>query len=85
MDVVPGRDNNFVLTPTRAGTFEGRCAELCGVYHSRMLFDVKVVEQAEYDAHLEQLAEQGNTGPATGGKDVDTTAGLEPAEDNGGE
>jgi cytochrome c oxidase subunit 2 len=85
MDVVPGRDNNFVLTPTRAGTFEGRCAELCGVYHSRMLFDVKVVEQAEYDAHLEELAQQGNTGPATGGKDVDTTAGLEPAEDNGGE
>ena len=67
MDVVPGRDNPFTLTPTRSGTFEGRCAELCGVYHSRMLFNVKVVDQAEYDAHLEELAEQGNTGPATGG------------------
>jgi cytochrome c oxidase subunit 2 len=85
MDVVPGRDNNFVVTPTREGTFEGRCAELCGVYHSRMLFDVKVVDQAAYDAHLEKLAQQGNTGRATGGKDVDTTAGLNPMEDNGGE
>jgi cytochrome c oxidase subunit 2 len=85
MDVVPGRDNHFALTPTREGTFEGRCAELCGVYHSRMLFDVKVVSQSEYDAHLADLAERGNTGKATGGADVDTTAGLQPAEDNGGQ
>lgn len=84
MDVIPGRHNHFVLTPTRAGTFEGRCAELCGVYHSRMLFNVKVVDQAAYDAHLAELAERGNTGPALGAKDVDTTAGLESAE-NGGE
>ena len=74
---VPGRDNHFVVTPTREGTFEGRCAELCGVYHSRMLFNVKVVDQAEYDAHLEALAEQGNTGPAIGGADADTTKGLD--------
>jgi cytochrome c oxidase subunit II len=85
MDVVPGRDNKFALTPTRTGTFEGRCAELCGVYHSRMLFNVKVVEQTEYDAHLAALAEQGNTGPATGGRYSETTAGLEPTDDNGGE
>ena len=43
MDVIPGRDNHFSFTPTREGTFEGRCAELCGTYHSRMLFNVKVV------------------------------------------
>ena len=85
MDVVPGRDNSFVVTPTREGTFDGRCAELCGVYHSRMLFDVKVVEQSEYDAHLEDLAERGNTGPATGGVDAGKTAGLDPADDTGGE
>lgn len=85
LDVVPGRDNNFAVTPTREGTFEGRCAELCGVYHSRMLFSVKVVDQAAYDDHLQELAEQGNTGKATGGRDVGTTAGLEPVEDNGGE
>jgi cytochrome c oxidase subunit 2 len=85
MDVVPGRDNKFALTPTRTGTFEGRCAELCGVYHSRMLFNVKVVEQAEYDAHLAALAERGNTGPATGGRYSETTKGLEPTDDNGGE
>jgi cytochrome c oxidase subunit 2 len=82
---VPGRDNSFVVTPTREGTFDGRCAELCGVYHSRMLFNVKVVEQSEYDDHLADLAEQGNNGPALGGVNASETAGLEPADDTGGE
>ncbi len=85
LDVVPGRDNSFVVTPDRAGTFEGRCAELCGVYHSRMLFNVKVVEESEYDAHLEDLAAQGNTGEAIGGVNADEVAGLDPADDTGGE
>jgi cytochrome c oxidase subunit 2 len=77
MDVFPGRDNHYTFTPSRTGTFEGRCAELCGVYHSRMLFKVKVVDQADYDQHLSALATAGNTGPALGGSDVNTQAGLE--------
>ena len=85
MDVVPGRHNKFAMTPTREGTFEGRCAELCGVYHSRMLFDVKVVSQSEYDAHLAKLAEQGSTGPALGSSQVQKVPGLEPSTSNGGE
>jgi cytochrome c oxidase subunit II len=86
MDVVPGRDglNNFAITPTRKGTFEGRCAELCGTYHSRMLFDVKVVDQDEYDAHLDDLAAEGNTGPALGDPNVQKTPGLE-VTGNGGQ
>jgi len=78
MDVFPGRDNHYTFTPTRLGTYEGRCAELCGVYHSRMLFKVKVVDRADYDAHLEELASNPeNVGHATGGKEVNEQAGLE--------
>jgi cytochrome c oxidase subunit II len=77
MDVFPGRDNHFAFTPNRIGTFQGRCAELCGVYHSRMLFKVKVVEQGEYDAHLRALEEAGNVGPALGGTEVNEQPGLE--------
>ena len=84
MDVIPGRHNNFAVTPTRTGTFEGRCAELCGVYHSRMLFDVKVVSQSAYDAHLKQLAAQGSTGSALGSSEVQKVPGLEPGNSNGG-
>jgi cytochrome c oxidase subunit 2 len=78
MDVVPGRNNHFTLTPDREGTFEGRCAELCGVYHSRMLFKVKVVDRADYDAHIAELAANAdNQGPAVGGDEVNKQAGLE--------
>jgi len=77
MDVVPGRENSFSFTPTREGTFEGRCAELCGSYHSRMLYDVDVVSAEEYDDYLRSLEEEGNVGTALGGADADTQAGLE--------
>ncbi len=48
-DLYPGRTNYINLTPTKEGTFEGKCAELCGQYHSAMLFQVKVVSQEEFD------------------------------------
>jgi cytochrome c oxidase subunit 2 len=76
MDVVPGRDNSFDLTPTREGTFIGRCAELCGLYHSRMLFEVHIVPRAEYDAHLAELKDDGNVGAPEGAKKAATIAGL---------
>ena len=75
-DVIPGRDNSFAITPTRYGTFKGRCAELCGVYHSRMLFNVHVVDEQQFDAHLRQLQKAGNTGLALGSKYANTVAGL---------
>lgn len=62
MDVIPGQTNSFQVTPNREGTYSGKCAELCGVYHSRMLFDVEVVSEAEYREHISQLAAQGQTG-----------------------
>ncbi len=82
MDVVPGRDNEFTLTPTREGTFIGRCAELCGAYHSRMLFDVKVVSAQDYADHLAGLQEQGNIGPALGGEDANTLTGSDAVNES---
>jgi cytochrome c oxidase subunit 2 len=58
MDVVPGTTNSFEVTPNREGTFLGKCAELCGVDHSRMLFNVKVVSPERYQQHLKDLAKQ---------------------------
>jgi cytochrome c oxidase subunit 2 len=43
-DVIPGKDNNYIrVTPhitdgSQDQTFQGKCAELCGEYHSLMLF-----------------------------------------------
>ena len=61
-DVIPGHTNAFQVTPNKEGTFLGKCAELCGVDHSRMLFNVKVVSPERYEAHLRELAEKGQTG-----------------------
>jgi cytochrome c oxidase subunit 2 len=61
-DVFPGKTNHIYFTPQKIGTYKGKCAELCGEFHSMMLFNVKVVSQADYDAHVAQLAAQGNTG-----------------------
>lgn len=66
MDVIPGHPNSFDLTPTELGTFDGKCAELCGTYHAAMLFTVHVVSQEEYSAYVKGLAEQGQTGERTG-------------------
>jgi cytochrome c oxidase subunit 2 len=64
-DMYPG-DNQFDpyinITPTRTGEFTGKCAELCGEYHSEMLFKVRVVSQQEYDSHISELRSRGNTG-----------------------
>ncbi len=54
-DMIPGRTNYITLTPQQEGTFEGKCAELCGEYHSEMLFNVKVVSEAEYESYLATL------------------------------
>ena len=66
LDVVPGRRNNFYATPTKEGIFAGKCAELCGTYHSAMLFNVHIVGEDEYHAYLKTLIAKGQTGEAKG-------------------
>jgi cytochrome c oxidase subunit 2 len=62
LDMIPGRVNTFQVVPTREGTFAGKCAELCGAYHSRMLFNLKVVSMDDYNKHIADLKAQGNEG-----------------------
>ena len=61
-DMFPGKTNHMYFTPQVEGTYMGKCAELCGEYHSMMLFQVKVVSQSEYDSYLSSLAAKGQTG-----------------------
>jgi cytochrome c oxidase subunit 2 len=79
MDIIPGRVNHYEVTPTEEGTYVGKCRELCGTYHSRMLFNVEVVSEAEYQDYLQQLEDQGFTSdePLLGGNDVNEQAGLD--------
>ena len=65
-DVVPGHPNHFEVTPIRTGSFIGRCTELCGVYHSRMLFTVKIVTPAQFQRWIsaQQQLQQKSAGSA---------------------
>ncbi len=67
-DVIPGKLNQFVVTPNKEGDFVGKCAELCGVDHSRMLFDVKVVPRAQFEEHMAELRAKGQTGQLETGR-----------------
>lgn len=64
-DVLPfgtddtSRDNQFEITATTNGSFVGRCAELCGTYHSQMNFEVRVVDPPVFDAYVTKLASLG--------------------------
>jgi cytochrome c oxidase subunit II len=47
-------DNIFQVSEIeRTGAFVGRCAELCGTYHSMMNFEVRVVEPNDFKAYLD--------------------------------
>ena len=54
MDMLPGSVTYFWFTPTRTGTFEVLCAELCGVGHPQMRGTVVVDNEADYKTWLSQ-------------------------------
>jgi cytochrome c oxidase subunit II len=63
-DVIPGHPNHFQVTPIKTGTWIGRCTELCGLYHSRMLFRVRIVTPAQFTTwiHTQQALQQRSGG-----------------------
>ena len=54
MDMIPGLVTYYWFTPTRTGTFDVLCAELCGVGHPAMRGKVIVEEEGKYQAWLEK-------------------------------
>ena len=67
-DVIPGHPNHFQVTATSTlytgPDTIGRCSELCGLYHSRMLFRIKIVTPAQFRAWILKMQSQQN---ASGG------------------
>lgn len=55
-DVIPGQnfgyDNDFEVTIEQEGAYVGRCAELCGIYHSTMNFEVRAVSPEVFDEYI---------------------------------
>jgi cytochrome c oxidase subunit 2 len=53
-DAIPGRTSEFQFSPDRTGTYQGECAEFCGLNHAFMRFTVRVVSGSDYASWISQ-------------------------------
>ncbi len=73
-DVVPGYDNYMWFTPYYIGDYEILCTEYCGMLHSAMTTDARVLDSAEFDTWYTDLSQQ---------KEEAKPEGFEIAKSNG--
>jgi len=52
IDTIPGRLTQLWFDVEKTGWYKGQCAELCGSLHSKMMIDVWVVTQEEFDGWI---------------------------------
>ncbi len=58
IDAVPGQINRLRIQADTPGTYEGQCAEFCGLNHTQMRFKVIVHRPEDYAAALAQAVAQ---------------------------
>ena len=52
IQAIPGRINHFWFRADAPGSYDGQCAELCGVYHASMRATVEAESQQQYQHYL---------------------------------
>ena len=52
LDAIPGRINHTWFKAEKLGTYDGQCAQLCGVFHAKMTGAIKVVSKPQFDSFL---------------------------------
>lgn len=85
IDAVPGRVNDTWFKATQVGTYYGQCSQLCGIDHSYMPIEVRVVSQADFDAWVASKAPKpppasNAAAPASNAAAPATTAQAAPAQ-----
>jgi len=55
IDANPGAITQTGVTPNKLGTFNLRCAELCGMHHAYMETDIRVVTQEEFNSWTREM------------------------------
>ncbi len=63
---LPGVHNYFDLDVLHAGTYDGQCTQICGLYHSEMLFTVRAVSPAAFARWAKNEASSGHILPRSG-------------------
>lgn len=64
-DLVPGRTTTLRFTPTLTGDYKVRCAEICGLNHTKMLAEVHVVSATEFTDWVAERSAAVNYGEMT--------------------
>jgi cytochrome c oxidase subunit 2 len=75
-DLVPGQTTELRITPTTAGRYKVRCAELCGTSHTYMEGAVYVVTQPEFEAWVARQQSTVSLDPALRGEQLATQYGC---------
>lgn len=68
-DAIPGTVNTTWFRAERAGVFEGQCAELCGLYHAKMLAAVEVMPSEAFDTWLTERRDAQSSGASQLGEE----------------
>jgi cytochrome c oxidase subunit 2 len=58
---LPGVTNLFDLNVLHAGTYNGQCTQICGLYHSEMLFSVRAVSPVAFTQWAASQVAAGHT------------------------
>jgi len=86
-DLIPGRDNDITVVPTKTGMFRGQCAEYCGAQHAHMSLVVVVESYPDFLKwwhHQLQPAPQPTTPLALAGYKYVTTGPCSACHNIGG-
>ena len=69
-DAIPGKVNHTWFQANRVGSYEGQCAELCGLQHAQMRAWVDVMTDADYRFWLERQKRLLTEGSPELGKEI---------------
>jgi cytochrome c oxidase subunit 2 len=58
IQAIPGRVNHTWFQAQRPGSWEGQCAQLCGVFHASMLAAVKAESRQAYEHYINTVAHE---------------------------
>lgn len=57
VDVMPHKELTYVIQDAEVGTYDGKCAEFCGIQHANMTFTVNVVSLEDYETYINEKNE----------------------------
>ena len=77
IDAVPGRINETWFSATEEGTYYGQCSEICGIKHSFMPIEIRVVSRPEFMRWVNEQRELNGMEPIA---ETMATAAAAPVE-----